>query len=116
MFARLLILRLILEQTDQKATCRFFLPNRQLRTRDMPALAKCDSTGGMTGFQKMTPIQNVAVGVAAGQIEITLLQPILYWKNAQQQSVSLFTPAPSSVGSVRSPTPMTQGAPIHTRP
>lgn len=39
------------------------------------------------GFQKMTPVENTVVGVLAGAIEVVLLQPILYCKNASQQGL-----------------------------
>ena len=41
----------------------------------------------MDRFQRLSPVENALVGVAAGTIEVTLLQPILYWKNAAQQSL-----------------------------
>ena len=34
---------------------------------------------------KMSPVENAAVGVGAGTIEVIALQPILYWKNATQR-------------------------------
>lgn len=37
--------------------------------------------------QRMSPTENGLVGVAAGIIEVCLLQPILYWKNAAQQGM-----------------------------
>ncbi|KAJ1446145.1 mitochondrial carrier domain-containing protein [Pelagophyceae sp. CCMP2097] len=39
------------------------------------------------GYQRMGPMDNALVGVAAGTIEVTMLQPILYWKNAAQQNM-----------------------------
>jgi hypothetical protein len=33
------------------------------------------------GFQKMSPTENVVVGISAGIIEVTILQPMLYCKN-----------------------------------
>jgi len=38
---------------------------------------------------KMSPLENAAVGVGAGTIEVTALQPILYWKNVTQQGLPL---------------------------
>ena len=38
---------------------------------------------------KMSPVENAAVGVGAGTIEVIALQPILYWKNATQQGLPL---------------------------
>ena len=38
-------------------------------------------------LQRLSPIENAAVGVAAGVIEVVSLQPILYWKNASQQGM-----------------------------
>jgi hypothetical protein len=42
-----------------------------------------------SNFQKLTPVENAAVGIAAGVIEVTILQPMLYWKNATQQKLQL---------------------------
>ena len=41
------------------------------------------------GFQKMTPVDNTITGILAGTIEVTLLQPMLYCKNASQQGLGL---------------------------
>ena len=38
-------------------------------------------------MQKLTPVENTALGVAAGTIEVSLLQPMLYCKNATQQKL-----------------------------
>ena len=38
-------------------------------------------------LQRLSAGENALVGIAAGVIEVTLLQPILYWKNAAQQSL-----------------------------
>ena len=38
---------------------------------------------------KMSPLENAAVDVGAGTIEVIALQPILYWKNATQQGLPL---------------------------
>ncbi|KAJ8604972.1 hypothetical protein CTAYLR_006904 [Chrysophaeum taylorii] len=38
-------------------------------------------------LQRMSPVENGMLGVAAGVIEVCLLQPILYWKNAAQQKL-----------------------------
>ena len=38
-------------------------------------------------MQKLTPAENTALGVAAGTIEVSLLQPMLYCKNATQQKL-----------------------------
>lgn len=40
-------------------------------------------------FQKLTSLENAQVGIAAGIIEVTILQPMLYWKNATQQKLQL---------------------------
>jgi len=37
----------------------------------------------------LTPLQNAGLGVAAGTIEVIILQPMLYCKNAVQQSLPL---------------------------
>lgn len=44
--------------------------------------------------QKLTPTENTVVGISSGTIEVMLLQPILYWKNASQQGLP-FTLKPS---------------------
>jgi len=36
-------------------------------------------------IQKFNPVENAVVGIGAGLIEVTILQPLLYWKNATQQ-------------------------------
>ena len=36
-------------------------------------------------MQKLSPAENTAVGMSAGVIEVVLLQPMLYCKNATQQ-------------------------------
>lgn len=40
-------------------------------------------------FQKLSSAENAMVGVGAGIIEVTILQPMLYWKNATQQKLQL---------------------------
>eukprot|EP00041_Stephanoeca_diplocostata_P008352 m.123825 g.123825 ORF g.123825 m.123825 type:complete len:103 (-) comp17280_c0_seq2:910-1218(-) len=45
--------------------------------------------GGSDGFSRLTPLQNAALGVSAGTIEIFALQPMLYCKNATQQNLPL---------------------------
>lgn len=40
-------------------------------------------------LMKMSPLENAAIGVGAGTIEVVALQPILYWKNATQQGLPL---------------------------
>lgn len=37
--------------------------------------------------QKLTPWENTMVGISAGIIEVTVLQPMLYCKNATQQGL-----------------------------
>jgi len=41
------------------------------------------STGD--NVQRLSPVENTAVGVSAGVIEVVMLQPMLYCKNATQQ-------------------------------
>mmetsp|Transcript_13494 Transcript_13494/g.40176 ORF Transcript_13494/g.40176 Transcript_13494/m.40176 type:complete len:276 (+) Transcript_13494:181-1008(+) len=41
------------------------------------------------GILKMSPMENAITGMSAGVIEVVLLQPILYWKNATQQGLPL---------------------------
>ena len=38
---------------------------------------------------KMSPMENAAIGVGAGTMEVCALQPMLYWKNATQQGLPL---------------------------
>eukprot|EP00941_MAST-03F_sp_MAST-3F-sp1_P002130 g2130.t1 len=38
-------------------------------------------------LQKLSAVENAAVGVVAGTIEVTILQPMLYCKNATQQKL-----------------------------
>jgi len=40
-------------------------------------------------FQTLSPLQNALIGTAAGTIEVTILQPMLYCKNATQQKLGL---------------------------
>lgn len=40
-------------------------------------------------MQNLSAVENATVGVAAGTIEVTILQPILYFKNAAQQNLPL---------------------------
>jgi len=40
-------------------------------------------------LQRLSPVENTCLGVAAGTIEVLLLQPMLYCKNATQQSLPL---------------------------
>ena len=42
----------------------------------------------MVAASKLDPLENTALGIAAGSIEVTLLQPMLYCKNATQQGLS----------------------------
>lgn len=44
--------------------------------------------------QRLSPSENTAVGITSGTIEVMMLQPILYWKNASQQGLP-FTLKPS---------------------
>jgi len=40
-------------------------------------------------LMKMNPMETTIVGASAGVIEVVMLQPILYWKNAAQQGLPL---------------------------
>ena len=40
-------------------------------------------------LQKLNPLENALLGVASGTIEVTILQPMLYCKNATQQGIKL---------------------------
>mmetsp|Transcript_4788 Transcript_4788/g.6568 ORF Transcript_4788/g.6568 Transcript_4788/m.6568 type:complete len:123 (+) Transcript_4788:406-774(+) len=42
---------------------------------------------GGDNYQKLSAVENTALGVAAGTIEVTILQPMLYCKNATQQGL-----------------------------
>eukprot|EP00602_Paraphysomonas_sp_CaronLab_P003453 CAMPEP_0185025550 /NCGR_PEP_ID=MMETSP1103-20130426/8462_1 /TAXON_ID=36769 /ORGANISM="Paraphysomonas bandaiensis, Strain Caron Lab Isolate" /LENGTH=240 /DNA_ID=CAMNT_0027558771 /DNA_START=52 /DNA_END=771 /DNA_ORIENTATION=+ len=42
---------------------------------------------GGDNFQKLSPVENTVVGVCIGVIEVTLMQPTLYLKNAAQQNL-----------------------------
>eukprot|EP00729_Bicosta_minor_P006017 gene6017-7995_t len=44
---------------------------------------------GGDSMQAFSPVENATIGVAAGTIEVTILQPILYFKNAAQQGLPL---------------------------
>jgi hypothetical protein len=43
--------------------------------------------GGSDAIQKLSSTENTALGIAAGVIEVTILQPMLYCKNATQQKL-----------------------------
>eukprot|EP00667_Euglena_gracilis_P016774 EG_transcript_17596 len=43
--------------------------------------------GGSDAVQKLSPTENTMLGIAAGIIEVTILQPMLYCKNATQQKL-----------------------------
>lgn len=45
--------------------------------------------GGGSGPTALSPLENVGLGVAAGTIEVTILQPMLYCKNASQQGLPI---------------------------
>eukprot|EP00047_Mylnosiga_fluctuans_P006082 m.244733 g.244733 ORF g.244733 m.244733 type:complete len:279 (-) comp14505_c0_seq1:187-1023(-) len=47
----------------------------------------------MDPYQKLSKIENAAVGTVSGTIEVCILQPMLYWKNASQQKLP-FTLSP----------------------
>ena len=40
-------------------------------------------------FSKLSPLQNTKLGLYCGVLEVLLLQPILYLKNATQQRLAL---------------------------
>ena len=40
-------------------------------------------------YQLLTPTQNTVLGISAGTIEVVILQPMLYCKNATQQNLKL---------------------------
>lgn len=42
---------------------------------------------GGSDLAKLSPLENIGVGVAAGTIEVCILQPMLYCKNATQQGL-----------------------------
>jgi len=44
---------------------------------------------GASDLAKLAPLENLSVGVASGTIEVCLLQPMLYCKNAAQQGLPL---------------------------
>jgi len=44
---------------------------------------------GADALQRLTPVENLVLGVVAGTIEVTMLQPMLYCKNATQQGLPL---------------------------
>lgn len=43
-------------------------------------------------FHRLTATENGLVGVLAGTVEVSLLQPILYLKNASQQKLGKVKP------------------------
>jgi hypothetical protein len=40
---------------------------------------------GVDNYQKLTTGENTLLGIVAGTIEVSILQPMLYLKNASQQ-------------------------------
>eukprot|EP00050_Salpingoeca_kvevrii_P020969 m.104764 g.104764 ORF g.104764 m.104764 type:complete len:277 (-) comp9113_c0_seq1:84-914(-) len=44
-------------------------------------------THGGQPTRELKPFENLALGISAGGIEVVLLQPMLYWKNASQQKL-----------------------------
>jgi solute carrier family 25 carnitine/acylcarnitine transporter 20/29 len=63
--------------------------------------------GDVDALQKLTVVDNAIVGVAAGTIEVTILQPMLYCKNATQQRLpftldprTLYRGLPMSIGNM----------------
>lgn len=45
--------------------------------------------GGGDALQNLSPMETILLGVTAGTIEVTILQPMLYCKNATQQGLGL---------------------------
>ena len=43
----------------------------------------------MSAVEKLSPLQNTALGVVCGSIEVSITQPTLYCKNASQQGLKL---------------------------
>jgi len=49
----------------------------------------CNANMGAVDVSKLSPINNFVLGATAGTIEVVILQPMLYCKNATQQGIPL---------------------------
>ena len=44
--------------------------------------------GKEENFQKLSPVENTIVGILVGTLEVSVMQPTLYLKNASQQGLA----------------------------